>query len=143
MTTSVPPTSTEPIRVAVFGAAGRMGSEVCRAVAADPDLSLVAAVDPERAGDDLAGAVGIAGLDVPVVIAGAVDDLDASGIDVAVDFTVADAARADLAWCAAHGVHAVVGTTGLTDEDLAGLDESFGDSGQLPRAPPTSRSVRC
>ncbi|MGZ8753417.1 MAG: 4-hydroxy-tetrahydrodipicolinate reductase, partial [Acidimicrobiia bacterium] len=38
------------IKVGVFGAGGRMGATVCRAVLDDPNLELVAAVDPERAG---------------------------------------------------------------------------------------------
>ena len=38
------------IRVGVFGAGGRMGTTVCAAVAADPELELVAAVDPHGAG---------------------------------------------------------------------------------------------
>ena len=41
------------IRVGVFGAGGRMGSTVCRAVVDDPELELVAAVDPYHAGIDL------------------------------------------------------------------------------------------
>ncbi|HEY5165678.1 MAG TPA: 4-hydroxy-tetrahydrodipicolinate reductase, partial [Acidimicrobiia bacterium] len=40
-------------RVGVFGAAGRMGRTVCAAIAAEPDLDLVAAVDPYHAGIDL------------------------------------------------------------------------------------------
>ena len=38
------------LRVGVFGAAGRMGQTVCAAVAGDPDLELVAAVDPHADG---------------------------------------------------------------------------------------------
>ncbi|MGH9267254.1 MAG: 4-hydroxy-tetrahydrodipicolinate reductase, partial [Acidimicrobiales bacterium] len=45
-------------RVGVFGAGGRMGSTVCRAVAADPDLELVAGVDPLHAGIDLSKLTG-------------------------------------------------------------------------------------
>jgi len=41
------------MRVGVFGAGGRVGGEVCRAVAADPELELVAAVDPHHAGLDV------------------------------------------------------------------------------------------
>ena len=41
------------IKVGVFGAAGRMGATVCQAVVADPDLELVAAVDPLHTGIDL------------------------------------------------------------------------------------------
>ena len=46
------------IRVGVFGACGRMGSTVCQAVLADPELDLVAAVDPFHAGIDLRQAIG-------------------------------------------------------------------------------------
>jgi 4-hydroxy-tetrahydrodipicolinate reductase len=46
-------------------------------------------------------------------------------MDVAVDFTVLDAARGNLDWCAANGVHAVVGTTGFADEDLEHLRVAF------------------
>jgi 4-hydroxy-tetrahydrodipicolinate reductase len=42
-----------PIRVGVFGAGGRMGRTVCEAVCNDPELQLVAAVDPHHAGLDL------------------------------------------------------------------------------------------
>jgi len=51
--------------------------------------------------------------------------MSAVGVQVAVDFTVVDAARQNVAWCAANGVHAVVGTTGLTASDLDSFRESF------------------
>ena len=47
---AAPRLSSSMIKVGVFGAAGRMGRTVCEAVAADPDLELVAAVDPLHAG---------------------------------------------------------------------------------------------
>ena len=111
------------IRVGVFGAAGRMGATVCAAVAADPACELVAAVDPYHAGIDLQQ------LGIPVAgvqVAATADALAAAGAEVVVDFTVVDAARANLEWCADHGVHAVVGTTGFTDADLARFAERFG-----------------
>ncbi len=91
------------IRVAVLGAKGRMGSEVVRAVEAADDLELAAAFD-----------VG--------------DVLDLSDVDVAVDFTHPDAVMANLAACIDAGVHAVVGTTGFTNERLDLLRERLGDS---------------
>jgi 4-hydroxy-tetrahydrodipicolinate reductase len=103
-----------------------MGATTCAAVLSAPDLELVAAVDPGRAGQALAGVLASAGASVPAGVA--VPELriesDASaladaGAEVAVDFTVAAAARENLRWCAGHGVHAVVGTTGLGDSDLA------------------------
>jgi 4-hydroxy-tetrahydrodipicolinate reductase len=94
------------MRVGVLGAGGRMGTAVCRAVAQDPDLELVAAVDPHHAGIDIRV---VTGVDVPGQVAGATEALAAAGAEVAVDFTVADSARANLPWCAHHRVHAVVG----------------------------------
>jgi 4-hydroxy-tetrahydrodipicolinate reductase len=104
------------IKVGVFGAGGRMGATVCAAVAGAADLELVAAVDPPCAGAEVEG----------LTIAGSAEALGAAGAEVAVDFTQASAARENLRWCAANGVHAVVGTTGLTPEDLAELDQLFG-----------------
>lgn len=90
-------------RVAVLGARGRMGATVCEAVQADNGLELVAAVDM---GDDL-------------------DIVGRSGAQVVVDFTVAEAARTNLARVAGWGMHAVVGTTGLQADDLAALKAAF------------------
>jgi 4-hydroxy-tetrahydrodipicolinate reductase len=91
-----------------------MGSLVCRTVAADPALQLVAAIDPFHAGLDLRH---VTGADVPGQVSPDADALTREGAEVAVDFTNVDAARQNLAWCAAHGVHAVVGTTGFVAED--------------------------
>ena len=84
------------IRVAVLGARGRVGSEVVRAVEAAPDLELAAAIDDG-------------------------DPRDLAGADVAVDFTRPDAVMDNLQACVQAGVHAVVGTTGFTEERLAEL----------------------
>lgn len=86
-----------------------MGREVCRAVDADPELELVASLDE---GDDLQALVDAA-------------------CAVVVDFTVADAARVTLPFLAANGIHAVVGTTGLGEEDIEALARAFTDSNCL------------
>lgn len=91
------------IAVGVFGAAGRMGAEVCRAVEAAPDLDLVAPLD---VGDDRA---------------------PAERAHVMVDFTHPDAVMDNLAWCIEHGVHAVVGTTGFTQQRLDRLRADLAD----------------
>ena len=85
------------MRVGVIGARGKVGAEVCRAVEESDDLALVAQVD---VGDDLSS-------------------LEAAGSQVAVDFTHPDAVMANLEHCIAHGIHAVVGTTGFDEERLA------------------------
>ncbi len=87
----------------MFGAQGRMGAEVCRAVRTADDLELIAALD---LGDDRAGA---------------------ADADVVVDFTHPEAVMDNLAWCLEHQVHAVVGTTGFTDDRLETLRAGLAD----------------
>jgi len=106
---------TNKIRVGVFGAGGKMGSTVCAAVGADPVLDLVAAVDPYAAGRSILG----------VEVAATPQAMADAGVQVAVDFTVADAARTNVQWCALHAVHAVVGTTGFTADDLENFRTGF------------------
>src|SRR5439155_10916350 len=82
------------IKVGVFGAGGRMGSMVCRTVADDPDLELVAAIDPHHAGFEVRE---VTGADVPgVQIMPTAEGLADAGAEVAVDFTEASAARENL-----------------------------------------------
>ena len=95
------PLNSPTIRVAVLGAAGRMGTAVCAAVEAAPGLELAARLD---AGDDLAVLVG-------------------PGVDVAVDFTVPSATEANVHALIDAGVHAVVGTTGWDGASLGRVRE--------------------
>jgi 4-hydroxy-tetrahydrodipicolinate reductase len=118
-------------RVGVFGAAGRMGSTVCEAVEGDPELELVAAVDPLHAGIDLRR---VANVDSHLQVAKASEALVDAGAEVIVDFTVAQAARSNLAFAAAHGLHAVVGTTGFTEADCDALERDFTKSSCLVAA---------
>jgi len=110
------------VRVAVVGAAGRMGSTVCGAVHADPELELVAAVDTHHAGLDLRT---VAKVDAPLTVSSGLEALVDAGAEVVVDFTVLEASREVLAFAAEHGIHAVVGTTGFTDEDLDRFRRTF------------------
>jgi 4-hydroxy-tetrahydrodipicolinate reductase len=102
-----------------------MGTTVCRAVLEAPDLELVAAVDPLHAGIDL-DQLGVH--NTHLQIAAKASALQDAGAQVAVDFTVIDAARKNTVWCADHDVHAVVGTTGFSDAELADLGDRFGRS---------------
>ncbi|MHB8220131.1 MAG: 4-hydroxy-tetrahydrodipicolinate reductase [Acidimicrobiales bacterium] len=111
------------LRVGVVGAGGSMGREVCRAVDSEDDMVLGAAIDPRVAGAELGDLVGQG--PPGLVVGGTLDSLSEADVDVVVDFTVADAARRTLPWCAARGIHAVVGTTGLDERDLASLGQEF------------------
>jgi 4-hydroxy-tetrahydrodipicolinate reductase len=112
------------VRVGVIGAAGRMGAEVCRAVAAADDLDLVAAVDPSRAGDALTDVAGVAG---ELRVAEDLAALAAADVEVAVEFTGPGSVGANLCWLLEHGIHAVVGATGIGPEDLARAQALAGD----------------
>ena len=112
----------EKIRVVVMGAAGRMGTTVCRALLDATDMELVAAVDPpnmDRPLDDF----GIAGTGLTIEMVG--PSVKKAGPHVAVDFTNIDGVRSNSRWCALNGVHAVIGTTGLTEGDLQDLSGLF------------------
>lgn len=93
-----PATDPLPLPVAVVGAGGRMGSTVCAAVDAAPDLELVGRYD---AGDDLE---------------------DLGGARVVVEFSVPDASPANVRACLARGAHVVVGTTGWSADRVAALE---------------------
>ena len=92
-----------------------MGATVCAAVAGDPDLELVAGVDPGAAGKQVEG----------ITVAGDPAALLDAGAEVVIDFTVADAARGNVVWTGEHGLHAVVGTTGLSQDDLDSFATAF------------------
>lgn len=93
-------------RVGVIGAGGRMGSLVCRAVDDDTELDLVARV---HRGDPL-------------------NLLTRNRAEAAVDFTVPDAVRDNVMWCVMNGVHAVVGTSGLSPGDLVEIERAVESS---------------
>jgi 4-hydroxy-tetrahydrodipicolinate reductase len=97
------------IRVGLFGADGKMGRLVGAAIHDDPDLDLVAAVDPSSAGTMIH-----AGLEA----AAGPDALAQAGAEVAVDFTRPDAVMENVRFCIEHGVHVVVGTTGIGSDRL-------------------------
>jgi len=82
------------MKVAVFGADGRMGGLTCQTVEETPGLELVARIDLNDSRDGALGA------------------------DVVVDFTHPDAVMENLEWCIGQGISAVIGTTGFTPDKL-------------------------
>ncbi len=107
------------LKVGVVGAGGRMGQEVCRAVSEASDLELVAAIDPGHVGADACGRT----------IVGEVNALADLGTEVVVDFTIAEAVRHNIRHYAQLGIHAVIGTSGLSEADMADLRAQFGGAG--------------
>ena len=107
------------VKVGVIGAGGRMGREVCRAVHGADDMMLAAAVDPAHVGEDVGGRT----------IVGELNALRDLGAEVVVDFTVAQAVRHNAVHYAQQGMHAVIGTSGLSEGDLADIAAAFEGSG--------------
>jgi 4-hydroxy-tetrahydrodipicolinate reductase len=116
---------TSPVAIALYGATGRMGHSLIRAIHESTDYALATAV--ASAGSPVLGtdAGTSAGLATPLGIALTADaSVGLSGADVAVDFSVAGAVPAHLAACVQAGVGIVIGTTGLTPEDLVAVEEA-------------------
>ena len=115
----------EPIRIALAGAAGRMGRMITRAVAEADGFDLVAAADvPDSplAGED-AGAINGLG-DMGVAVSGSADALVEAKPDAIVDFTAAEASTAHAELAAGAGVPLVIGTTGHDRGQSARLEKA-------------------
>ncbi|MEO1673123.1 MAG: 4-hydroxy-tetrahydrodipicolinate reductase [Cyanobacteria bacterium J06631_2] len=121
-------TDKSPIPVVVNGALGQMGREVIKAVSQAEDMMLVGAVDlnPEYLGQDIGEIIGIGALEVPVL-----NDLQSVLVlatqekvqGVMVDFTHPNSVYENTRSAIAYGVRPVVGTTGLSDDQLQDLTE--------------------
>nr|WP_120492379.1 4-hydroxy-tetrahydrodipicolinate reductase [Corynebacterium lactis] len=94
------------IKVGVLGAKGKVGSTICEAVTTADDLELAAGLDHD---DELQALVD-------------------AGVETVVDFTQPDAVVGNLEFCIAHGINAVVGTTGFTKERLEQVEKWIADA---------------
>lgn len=111
-------------KIAIAGAAGRMGRTLIQAVAESKDLQLGAA--SERPGSSLIGAdageltgLGKNGVGLVDDLGGVIDDFD-----ILIDFTSPASTMAHLALCRAKGKAMVIGTTGLDDAQKAAIKEA-------------------
>lgn len=90
------------IKVAVCGALGKMGKEVCETVESQNDMELAAKID-------------IAGNDTYKSIADAVNSVK---IDLLIDFTQPKSIFENAKYCLNNGIKIVIGTTGLKDDEI-------------------------
>lgn len=95
------------IKVAVCGSCGRMGQEVVKAVIKDEALELVAKIDLICVGEGIYENIE--------------DALNDTKFDVLVDFTQPDSIFKNAKFCLEHGVRPVIGTTGLSDDQISEL----------------------
>ena len=110
----------ESIRVVVRGASGKMGQEVVKAVCQEEGMQLVGAVELEVADDYI---VLPDGSDRVPFSASLDDILTSCQPDVMVDFTVAPAVMPAVRAAVKQGVNLVIGTTGLSSDELGEVDQ--------------------
>jgi 4-hydroxy-tetrahydrodipicolinate reductase len=106
------------IRVAVSGACGNMGQEVCRAVLGEEDMQLVAAVDLQKSGQPLGRLLGEPRVSL-TVNENLREALREAAPHVVVDFTSPLSVMANIETSLKEKVPVVVGTTGISEADLA------------------------
>jgi 4-hydroxy-tetrahydrodipicolinate reductase len=130
--TPSPASAASPIPVVVAGALGRMGAEVVKAVQAAPDCTLVGAIDttPGREGADVGLELGLGELEVAITAdfegslcqaSQAVRNAGPGQGAVLVDFTHPSVVHEHIRAAIAYGVHPVIGTTGLSPQQLQDL----------------------
>lgn len=135
------PAAVPPIAVVVAGALGRMGAEVVKAVSAAPDCRLVGAIDttPGKEGADVGSELGLGELEVAVTAdfegclcqaSQAVRTAGPGQGAVLVDFTHPSVVYEHTRGAIAYGVHPVIGTTGLSPQQLADL-ATFADKASV------------
>ena len=105
----------EQIKVVVYGASGRVGQEVVKAVCRDPETDLVGAVDLQAS----AGTLSLPDGSGNVPFSTDMDSiLESCRPDVVVDFTAAGATMPAVRNCAERGVNMVIGATGHSADDI-------------------------
>jgi 4-hydroxy-tetrahydrodipicolinate reductase len=115
---------TEPVRVAIAGAAGRMGRTLIEACQRTPGLRATAAIEAASSGligADAGEVAGVGPIGAPIVahLPAVVD-----AFDVLIDFTVPEATAAHVAVCRTAGRPMVIGTTGLTEIQRRAIAEA-------------------
>lgn len=107
-------------RVCLAGATGWAGSALARAIVQTNDLDLVAAVSRQHAGRTLGDALGISNR--TVILSASAEEALGTECDVFVEYTKPEVAKANIILALQRGAHAVIGTSGLSDQDLHELD---------------------
>jgi 4-hydroxy-tetrahydrodipicolinate reductase len=109
----------KPMRVAVYGALGKMGQTLVDALCREPDMQLVGAVDIKAAKDKLSLPDGSGTVPLSRSLG---DIISATSPEVVVDFSVAAAVMPAVRLSAERGVNLVTGTSGLNSDNIKEID---------------------
>ncbi|MDJ1159268.1 4-hydroxy-tetrahydrodipicolinate reductase [Chelatococcus sp. SYSU_G07232] len=115
------------VRVVVAGSTGWVGRALVSAILASEDLKLVGAVSRSAAGRDAGEAIGLK--PVGVIARATLEEALAEPSDVVVDYTKPSAVKAHALTAIAARRHVVVGTSGLSAEDYAEIDDAAREKG--------------
>jgi 4-hydroxy-tetrahydrodipicolinate reductase len=114
------------INAAVIGACGRMGSLIVENITSSPDMQLVAAFDIGNFGKDAGDFAHVGNLGVQISDVKELESvLKKTRADVLFDFTAPVATSVNAPIAARCGVNLIIGTTGLTPEQRAVIDEAI------------------
>ena len=124
-----PEVSTTEVRAALVGACGRMGTGIVRKIMATEGITVAAAFDLVRIGEDIGEVAGIGKIGVNVSDAKDLATvLKEAKVDVLLDFTIAKATAVNAPIAAAAGVNLIIGTTGLTPEIMSDIKAAVADN---------------
>jgi len=117
------------LNICVAGATGWVGKPLCQAILVSDDLQLVGAVSRTHQGQPLKDVLEVS--QPGLTLTGSVEDALKAPTDILVDFTSAQAVKANVMTAIRHGVHVVIGSSGLTGGDFeeinrAALDKKVG-----------------
>ena len=116
-----------PIRVGVAGATGWTGSALTRTILSSQEFELTGAIARKHAGEDIGLHLGTGEVGIPIVV-----DLNSAlerTIDVLVDYTSASSVKARALQAIDRGLRVVIGSSGLTADDYAEIDQAARSSG--------------
>lgn len=125
-------------RLAIHGAAGRMGRRLVALAHEDGDLAVAAGVEASghpALGQDIGELAAVGAISVPLS-----SQLPSDGVDVLIDFSAPAPTRIAIDACTESGIKMVIGTTGLSDEDQDRIDRA-GQSIAILQAPNMSLGV--
>lgn len=109
------------LNICVAGATGWVGQPLCLAISQASDLNLVGAISRTHKGRNLKEV--ISDSQINLTISGSVSEALHTPTDIVVDYTKADVVKNNVLAAIHQGVHVVIGSSGLTDEDFAEIDQ--------------------
>jgi 4-hydroxy-tetrahydrodipicolinate reductase len=108
-------------KIVIFGICGKVGESISRELIKEKDIDLVGGFDIKNVGMDIGGF--LTGEKTGHKILNSYQEVERLKPDIVIDFTNADAAKKTIHWAIDNDINIIVGTTGISKEDLAGIEK--------------------